>query len=349
MVGVVGMRDSVAAAGSGESDAVASSALPGLADIRDAAARIAPFAQVTPVLRAHTLDALAGCRLHFKCENLQRGGAFKLRGAGNAVFALPATEARKGVLTHSSGNHGAALAIAGGLRHVPVHVVVPENAPQAKLAAMQAYGARLHRCAPGMPARNAECARVQAETGAVLIHPFEDARVIAGQGTATLELLSQAPALDAIVAPVGGGGLLSGTAIAAHALRPEIAVFGAEPEGNADAHDSLASGERVRGRPAETICDGLRGELGPMTFAILRQRAPTILLADDAEVLAAMRLIFERLKLVVEPSAALALAVLLRHRDRFAGREVGIMLTGGNLDLDQLRLPPAAPSDRANR
>lgn len=336
------MRDSVTAGSSSEGDAIAGSALPTLADIRDAAARIAPFAQITPIMHSHTLDALAGCRLHFKCENLQRGGAFKLRGAGNAVFALPETEAARGVLTHSSGNHGAALAIAGGLRRIPVHVVVPENAPQAKLAAMQAYGARLHRCASGMSARGAECSRVQAETGSVLIHSFEDARVIAGQGTVALEILNQIPALDAIVAPVGGGGLLSGTAIVVQALAPQIAVYGAEPESNADAHDSLASGVRVQGRAADTLCDGLRAELGPKTFAILRQHAPTILLANDREVLAAMRLIFERLKLVVEPSAALALAVLLRHRERFTGRDVGIILSGGNLDLDALRLPPAA-------
>ncbi|MDX2300788.1 MAG: pyridoxal-phosphate dependent enzyme [Xanthomonadaceae bacterium] len=310
--------------------------IPTLADVRDAAARISPLAHVTPVLRSRSLDALAGCALHFKCENLQRVGAFKFRGACNAVFALDMAQAARGVVTQSSGNHGAAIALACRLRDIPAYVVVPENAPQAKLAAMRQYGAHLHLCAPGMAARDAATARLQEETGAALVHPFNDARVIAGQGTATLELLAQAPALDALIAPVSGGGLLSGTAIAAQSLAPGIEVLGAEPSGAADAHESLRTGIRVVGRAADTLCDGLRAELGPLTFAILRERGCAVLLADDDDALAAMRLIFERLKLVVEPSAALALAVVLRHRERFAGRQVGIVLSGGNLDLGSL-------------
>jgi len=311
--------------------------MPTFADVRDAAARIAPLAQITPVLRSRSLDALAGCELHFKCENLQRVGAFKFRGACNAVFSLDGTEATHGVVTQSSGNHGAAIALACRLRDIPAYVVAPENAPQAKLAAMRHYGAQLHLCAPGMAARDAATQVLLAQTGAALVHPFNDARVIAGQGTATLELLAQAPVLDCVIAPVSGGGLLSGTAIAAQALAPGIEVLGAEPEGAADAHESLRVGERVSGRVADTLCDGLRAELGPLTFAILRERRCAIVLATDADALAAMRLIFERLKLVVEPSAALALAVVLRHRQRFAGRRVGIILSGGNLDLDDLR------------
>lgn len=310
--------------------------IPTLVDIRDAAARIAPLAQVTPVLRSRSLDALAGCQLHFKCENLQRIGAFKFRGACNAVFSLDMLSAARGVVTQSSGNHGAAIALACRLRNIPAHIVVPNDAPQAKLDAMLLHGAHLHRCAPGMAARDAATERVLHEVGGTLVHPFNDARVIAGQGTATLELLAQAPTLDALIAPVSGGGLLSGTAIAGQSLAPGIEIFGAEPEGAADAHDSLLAGERISGRRANTICDGLRAELGPLTFAILRERASAILLASDAEALAAMRLIFERLKLVVEPSAALALAAVLRHKARFAGQEVGIILSGGNLDLARL-------------
>jgi len=310
--------------------------IPTLDDIRNAAARIAPLAHVTPVLRSRSLDALAGCRLHFKCENLQRVGAFKFRGACNAVFSLDAAVAARGVVTQSSGNHGAAIALACRLRAITAHIVVPEDAPQAKVDAMRLHGAHLHRCAPGMAARNALSARVLAEMGGTLIHPFNDARVIAGQGTATLEFLAQAPALEVLIAPVSGGGLLSGTAIAGQSLAPGIEIVGAEPEGAADAHDSLRAGERISGRRANTVCDGLRAELGPLTFAILRERVSAILLASDTEALAAMRLIFARLKLVVEPSAALALAVVLRHKARFAGREVGIILSGGNLDLDKL-------------
>lgn len=311
--------------------------MPNFADVRDAAARIAPMAHVTPVLRSRSLDALAGCELHFKCENLQRVGAFKFRGACNAVFSLDMAQAARGVVTQSSGNHGAAIALACRLRDIPAYVVAPENAPLAKLAAMRHYGAQLHLCAPGMAARDAATQSLLAQTGAALVHPFNDARVIAGQATATLELLAQAPPLDAVIAPVSGGGLLSGTAIAAQALAPGIDVVGAEPSGAADAHDSLRAGERITGRIADTLCDGLRAELGPLTFAILRERGCSIVLATDADALAAMRLIFERLKLVVEPSAALALAVVLRHCERFAGRQVGIILSGGNLDLEALR------------
>lgn len=314
-----------------------SQSIPTLADVRDAAARIAPLAHVTPVLCSRSLDALAGCELHFKCENLQRVGAFKFRGACNAVFSLDMNEAARGVVTQSSGNHGAAIALACQLRDIPAYVVAPENAPQAKLAAMRHYGAQLHLCAPGMAARDAATHALLAQTGAALVHPFNDARVIAGQATATLELLAQAPLLDTVIAPVSGGGLLSGTAIAAQSLAPGIDVVGAEPSGAADAHDSLRSGERITGRVADTVCDGLRAELGPLTFAILRERGCAVLLADDDDALAAMRLIFERLKLVVEPSAALALAIVLRHRERFAGRRVGIILSGGNLDLNALR------------
>lgn len=312
------------------------SRLPGFADVLAAAARIAPHAHATPVLRSRSLDALAGCELHFKCENLQRVGAFKFRGACNAVFSLDDAEAARGVVTQSSGNHGAAVALACRLRGIRATVVVPRSAPKIKLAAIRDFGASIVPCDTGQAARDAATAEALADTGGVLVHPFNDARVIAGQGTAALELLREAPGLDTVLAPVSGGGLLSGTAIAVHGVDPGIHVLGAEPEGARDAHDSLAAGERITGRVAETISDGLRAELGTLTFPILRRHAAGILLVDDSETIAAMRLAWERLKIVVEPSGAVPLAAVLRYRERFAGRRVGIILSGGNVDLDAL-------------
>jgi len=310
--------------------------LPEFASVEAAAARIAPHAHRTPVLRSRSLDALAGAELHFKCENLQRGGAFKFRGACNAVWSLDAAEAARGVVTHSSGNHGAALALAARTRGIPAHVVVPDGAVRSKLAAIEAYGAILHRCAPTMAAREETAARVGAQTGALLVHPFADPRVIAGQGTAALELLREAGPLDALVAPIGGGGLIGGSAIAARALVPSIAVYAAEPEGAADACESLRRGERVTELVPDTVCDGLRGLIGPINFALLRRHAVAVRTVADRETIAAMRLLLERLKLVVEPSAAIALAAVLRHRELFAGRRVGVILSGGNVDLDAL-------------
>jgi threonine dehydratase len=316
--------------------------LPGFADVLAAAARIAPHARRTPVLRSRSLDALAGCELHFKCENLQRIGAFKFRGACNAIFALAEDVAARGILTQSSGNHGAAVALAARLRGVPATVVVPEGAPAVKLAGIAAHGARIVRCAPTMAARVATAAALQAESGAHLVHPFDDSDVIAGQGTAALELLREAGALDALVTPVGGGGLLSGSALTARALHPEIAVLGAEPAGAADAEASLRAGHCITDMHARAVCDGLRGHLAPRTLALLQQHTDGILLVDDADTIAAMRLLWERLKLVVEPSAAVAFAAILRAPERFAGRRVGVVLSGGNVDLDVL--PWQAPA-----
>lgn len=304
--------------------------------IQHAAARIAPFAHVTPVLRSGSLDALAGCEMFFKCENLQRGGAFKFRGACNAVYSLSDAQAAGGVVTQSSGNHGAAVALACRLRGISARVVVPRSAPAVKLAAIREFGAEIIPSGVTQAERDSVMREVLAQTRAEVIHPFNDARVIAGQGTATLELLSQIDDLDSVMAPVSGGGLLSGTAIAARALRPAMQVFGAEPEQAADAAESLRRGERVTGWIPDTICDGLRAELGPLTFDILRTHRAEILLASEAEIVAAMRLLWERLKLVVEPSSAVALAVVLRHRARFAGRRLGIILSGGNVDLEKL-------------
>lgn len=322
-------------------------ALPTLDDVRDAAARIAAIAHVTPVLRSRSLDALAGCTLLFKAENLQRAGAFKFRGAANAVFGLDAAQAARGVVTQSSGNHGAAVALACRLRGIPCTVVVPRAAPRIKREAIARNGARIIDCEVAQSARDEATTRVLAETGGELVHPYNDGRVIAGQGTATLELLAQVerrgplrddarPILDVVMAPLSGGGLMSGTAIAAKGLHPGIEAIAAEPEGACDGHDSLKSGVRITGRRADTISDGLRAELGPLTFAALRTHCDDVLLVSDVETMAAMRLVWERLKVVIEPSCAVPLAAVLRHRERFAGLRVGIILSGGNVDLDAL-------------
>ena len=314
---------------------------PRYADVLAAAARIAPHAHVTPVLHSRTLDALAGCSLLFKCENFQRSGAFKFRGACNAVWSLADADTARGVVTHSSGNHGAALALAARDRGIPAHVVVPEGAVAFKLAAIKAYGATLHPCAPMMAAREAACERVQAETGAMLVHPFTDPRVIAGQGTAALEFLHQvglhaANSLDALIAPIGGGGLIGGSAIVAREHSLVMQVFAAEPAGAADAFESLRLGRRVTDIVPQTIADGLRGTIGAVNLALLQTHRVEVLLVDEAEILAAMRLLWECLKIVVEPSSATVLAAVLRHRERFAGRRVGLIVSGGNVGLDAL-------------
>ena len=306
--------------------------LPDFSAIEAAAARIAPHAHRTPVMRSHSLDVLAGAELHFKCEHLQRVGAFKFRGACNAVWSLGDADAARGVVTHSSGNHGAALALAARTRGIPAHVVVPEGAVRSKVAAIEAYGATLHRCAPTIAAREAAAEAVREATGATLVHPYTDPRVIAGQGTAALELLREVDGLDALVTPVGGGGLIGGSALAARALAPGIAMFAAEPSGAADAYESLRRGTRVTDIVPDTVCDGLRGTIGAINFELLGACAVRVLTVDDDDTLAAQRLIAARLKQVVEPSSAIALAAVFVHRDLFSGRRVGIILSGGNVD-----------------
>jgi len=307
---------------------------PDFAAVEAAAARIAPHAHVTPVLRSRSLDALAGAELFFKCENFQRVGAFKFRGACNAVWSLDDETAARGVVTHSSGNHGAALALAAKTRGIAAHVVVPEGAVAAKLEAIEASGATLHRCAPTLAAREAMTEAIRAETGATLVHPYTDARVIVGQGTAALELLREVGQLDAIVTPVGGGGLVGGGAIAAHGIDARIEIHGAEPEGAADAAQSLRDDVRVTELAPHTICDGLRALIGAINFDLLRAHRVQVATVSDRNTLAAMRLIWTRLKIVVEPSSAIALAAVLAQRERFAGRRVGIVLSGGNVDMN---------------
>ena len=312
------------------------SPLPGFPDVLAAAARIAPHAHATPVLRSRMLDELAGCGLHFKAEHLQRAGAFKFRGACNAVWALPAEVAARGVVTHSSGNHGAALALAARTRGIACHVVVPEGAVAAKLAAIEAYDAVLHRCAPTIAARESAAADVQRATGATMVHPYTDPQVIAGQGTAALELLNACDCLDALVVPVGGGGLASGCALALAALAPDCRLVLAEPSGAAETAASLARGERVTEFTPDTVCDGLRGTLGAPNFTVLQAHRAQALVVDDCDTIAAMKLLWTRTKQLVEPSSAIALAAVLGHRERFAGQRVGIVLSGGNVDLDAL-------------
>ncbi|HET9048943.1 MAG TPA: pyridoxal-phosphate dependent enzyme [Chiayiivirga sp.] len=315
-------------------------AIPDLDAVRAAAQRIAPYAHRTPVLRSRSLDRLAGAELHFKAEHLQRVGAFKFRGACNAVFSLDEAQAARGVVTQSSGNHGAAIALACKLRGIPATVVVPRSAPQVKLQAIADFGARIVPCEVAQQDRDRVTARVLAETGGELIHPFDDARVIAGQGTVALELLQHVDGLDAVIAPVSGGGLLSGTALTVKALKPNIEVWGAEPEGASDAFESLRQQRRITEMSPNTICDGLRAHLSERTFGILSQHCDGIVLANDDEVRAAMRGLFERLKQVVEPSGAIGLAALVRAAPQFSGKRVGIVLSGGNIDLSPLFATP---------
>ncbi|WP_206861858.1 pyridoxal-phosphate dependent enzyme [Lysobacter changpingensis] len=314
----------------------AASVLPVFDDVLAAAARIAPHAHVTPVLRSRTLDAMAGCELHFKTEHLQRAGAFKFRGACNAIWSLDEATAARGVVTHSSGNHGAALALAARTRGVACHVVVPEGAVAAKLAAIEAHGATLHRCAPTIAAREARCAELQAELGAELVHPYTDPRVIAGQGTAALELLCSPERFDAVIVPVGGGGLAAGTALSVAARSPGTRLFLAEPSGAAETFASLQRGERVTDFTPDTVCDGLRGTLGAINFRMLRDHHAQVLTVDDAATIAAMRLFWQRTKQIVEPSSATVLAAVLANPALFAGQRVGVVLSGGNVDPDTL-------------
>ena len=317
-------------------DPAAAPALPDLAAIRAAQGRIAPYVHRTPVLTCRSLDALVGARLYFKCENLQKVGAFKARGACNAVMALAPEVAARGVVTHSSGNHGAALAYAAQRRGIPAHVVMPEDAPKIKIANVEGFGAHVHFCAPTLVARVETCATVARTTGATLVHPYDDVAVIAGQGTAALELIEAVPDLDVIVAPVGGGGLLAGTAIAARGVRPDIAVMGAEPAGADDAARSFASGVLQTLAQPRTIADGLRASLSERTLRALREHVSAIGTCSEEAIVAAMRSTWERMKIVIEPSSAVPLAALLEGALAAPGKAIGVIVTGGNVDLDRL-------------
>jgi threonine dehydratase len=321
-------------------------------DIQDASQRIGAFVHRTPVLTSSYLDGLTGGRLFFKCENLQKTGSFKARGAHNAVFMLEPGMAARGVVTHSSGNHAAALSLAARRRGISARVVMPSNAPAIKKAAVAGYGAVIIECEPTLTSREATTSALVAATGAQLIHPYDDHRVIAGQGTAALELLEDQPGLDCVLVPVGGGGLLAGTAIAAKGMRRGIKVIGVEPEQADDACRSFRTGIRVGSDSPVTIADGLRASLGEKAFPIVRQCVDDVVTVTESGIASAMRLIWERMKVVVEPSSAVPLAGILEGRIAVEGRSVGIILTGGNVALDALpwqgqARSPATPASPA--
>jgi threonine dehydratase len=311
--------------------------------IIEAHERIRPRIHRTPVLTSQSLDALSGAQLFFKCENLQKTGSFKIRGATNAIFSLSDEEARRGVVTHSSGNHAAAVACAARWRGIAASIVMPKNAPGVKCRAVESYGGKISYCEPTVSSRSEAAARIQAETGAVMIHAYDDDRIIAGQSTAAKELLEDVPELDAVLAPVSGGGLLSGTCLGAKGRRPGVRVYGCEPERANDAYRSWTSGELQTLETSDTIADGLRASLALRTFAILQRLLDGILLVREAEIISTMKLLWERMKIAVEPSSAVALAPLLRAgglteialATRFAGAKpkIGIILSGGNVEL----------------
>lgn len=312
------------------------SAPPSRADLVAARERVRGNVHQTPVLTCRTLDQMAGARLFFKAENFQKVGAFKYRGAFNAVSSLAPEERSRGVVTQSSGNHAQALALAAREYGVKAFIVMPDNAPAVKVAAVRGYGAEITFCRATPEARDEATGLLLASTGGVLIHPFDDARIIAGQSTATQELLEAEPGLDLVVAPVGGGGLCSGTALAARDFGDGAKVWGAEPAGADDAYRSLATGVLQKNQRAETIADGLRTHLCPLTFSILRHELEQIVTVEEDEIVAAMRLVWERMKILIEPSAAVAVAAVLRGEAGRRHAKIGIILSGGNVDLDHL-------------
>ena len=314
--------------------------------IVEAHARIAPRIHRTPVMTSKSLDAMAGARIFFKCENFQKTGSFKIRGATNAIFSLSDQEICRGIVTQSSGNHGAAVACAAAWRGVPAWIVMPKNAPALKRLAIEGYGGRVTLCEPTMTSRSEASRRIQAETGALMIHPYDDDRVIAGQATAGKEFLEEIGDLDAILAPVSGGGLLSGTCLGAKGVRPEVRVFGCEPAQADDAYRSLETGTLQTLDSSNTIADGLRASLSPRTFAILRENVSAILLVTEQEIVAATRLVWERMKIIIEPSSAVAIAPLLKQgvvaslslppRPDGDKWKLGVIFSGGNVDLSAL-------------
>jgi len=307
-----------------------------LDDIRNAAQRIQPYIHRTPVLTSESLDKKVGAQVFLKCENLQKVGAFKFRGACNAVFSLTEEEAERGVCTHSSGNHAQALALAARMRGIPAYIVMPNNAPSVKKNAVAGYGGQITFCAPTLEAREATLTRIYEKTGANVVHPYNDARVIAGQGTAALEFLEDVPGLDVIIAPVGGGGLLSGTSIAATESNKGIRVIAGEPEMADDAYRSIRSGTIVPAEKPGTIADGLLTSLGSLTFPIIQERVEQIVTVSEQGIVDAMKFVWERVKIIIEPSAAVPVAVLWEKKIDLTGLRVGVILSGGNVDLEKL-------------
>ncbi|KAE9459590.1 hypothetical protein C3L33_08559, partial [Rhododendron williamsianum] len=312
-----------------------------ISSIREAQLRIGPFIHRTPVVSSETLDAIAGRKLLFKCECFQKGGSFKFRGACNAVFSLDDDQAAKGVVTHSSGNYAAALSLAAKLRGIPGYIIIPKNAPKCKVENVKRYGGRVIWSESNLRSREDTATKVLQETGAVLLHPYNDGRTISGQGTISLELLEQAPQLDAIIVPISGGGLISGVALAAKSINPAIRVLAAEPMGANDAAQSKAAGRIITLPETNTIADGLRAFLGDLTWPIVRDLVDDVIIVEDKAIVEAMRLCYEILKVVVEPSGAIGLAAVLSDdfRNNPAWKDcsnIGIVLSGGNVDLDVL-------------
>jgi threonine dehydratase len=307
-----------------------------IVDIRSAARRIKPYIHRTPVLTNESLNQKVGAQVFLKCENLQKVGAFKFRGAANAVFSLSDKEAACGVCTHSSGNHAQALALAARMRGIPAFIVMPNNAPAVKKNAVAGYGGQITFCEPTLEARESTLERIRHDTGANVVHPYNDERVIAGQGTAVLELLEDIPDLDVVIAPVGGGGLLSGTSIAAAELKKGIRVIAGEPEMADDAFRSLKLGEIVPSVHPKTIADGLLTSLGTLTFPIVRERVEQIVTVSEQGIVDSMKFVWERAKIIIEPSSAVAVGVLWEKKINLSGLKVGVILSGGNVDLERL-------------
>ena len=309
---------------------------PTLHDIRAAAQRIKPYIHRTPVLTNENLDQRTGAQVYLKCENLQKVGAFKFRGACNAVFSLGEEEAARGVSTHSSGNHAQALALAARQRGIPAYIVMPRNAPKVKKEAVAGYGGVITFCEPTLEARESTLRKIAEETGSTVIHPYDNEHVIAGQGTAALEVLEDIADLDVIIAPIGGGGLISGTSIAATEIRKDIRVIAGEPEMADDAYRSVRAGEIIPSVNPKTVADGLLTSLGKITFPIIQERVEQIITVSESAIIESMKFVWERAKIVIEPSAAVAIGVLWERKIDLSGLKVGVILSGGNVDLEKL-------------
>jgi threonine dehydratase len=315
------------------------SAIPTRKDIEESHQIIKPFIHQTPILSSSYLNSITGCELFFKCENLQKVGAFKMRGASNAVLRLREHDLERGVATHSSGNHAAALALAAKNKGIPAYIVMPSSAPRIKKEAVKQYGGKIVECLPTLESRESTLQQVVNQTGASFVHPFDNYSVIGGQATAAKEFIEEIKFLDAIFTPVGGGGLLSGTALASKYFSNGTNVFGAEPHGACDAWESFQKGKLVPVTHPKTIADGLLTSLSEKTFQIIRSEVKEIYLVNEEEIIAAMRLIWERMKIIIEPSSAVPFAALIRNKSQFKGQKIGIILSGGNIDLDEFRYP----------
>ncbi len=310
--------------------------VPSLSDIKRAHQRISGYITHTPVITSKNIDEIAGCNLFFKCENFQKVGAFKMRGASNAIFSYRPEERDKGFACHSSGNHGQAVSLASKLAGSRAYIIMPNNSSSVKVAAVKGYGAEVVLCEPNEKSREETCARVMEETGAILIHPFDDYNIIAGQATACKELLEEVDNLDSVITPVGGGGLAAGTALSAHYIEPKLDVYIGEPKEVDDAFNSLKAGRIIPNTSTNTIADGLKTTIGEKNFEILKEHVKEVFTVTEQEIIDAMKLIWERMKIVIEPSSAVAFASILKNPEVFEGKNVGVILTGGNVDLTRL-------------